>query len=883
MPSRRFESTVPSAARAVRESRAARVALPLALLACTPEAPGGADEPGSGGSTGATGTGATRATDAGARAGAAGAGGAGGARPGAGGDTPPGDGGRPSGPGSDGTPARGDGGPGTPGTEPVLPLGAVVISELMYHPVDEAGDVDLHEFIELHNRGNAPVALGGWRLGGEVAFTIPDGTTLEPGKQLVVAKDRAALLAVAKYALDPKVVVGNYEKELDNGSGRLVLADAAGKTIDQLTYNSRFPWPIGPDALGAGDDWLASRPGVGKASTHRFMGISLERVSAEVVSAELANWAPSPLDGATPGKPNASAGAPLPVVEALTALPMGRDLGDITATDMVKVSARFSALGSVKSPEIELWIEDWKTGERTISKIPMTPAASPAGAGPTFEALLPPAPENSVVRYRVAADRGRGRAVVAPRPSDPMEAFSYWVTSKAVPADAYQVFIRMKDWEQLYTNLVGGMVFETRQWVSGCEVNPRWDDRVPATFVARGQVFDARVRFAGSRWNRFGGLKINGWPDAERPKLPANFPSAFAPNTAFQVVSWNVKLPRYTSFEGRRTIYINKLAQSCTGMQPALGARLFEAAGIGAPRVRRFQRLYVNGRYFHYTMDIEHADGDMLSRVYGKGADKAPAELVKANSGSSNDEGPYGYADLSPVKPNPTCPKFTLAERYAATWERKIREHLAHDELHKMFTELEAAQRAGVPQVRAFYEKYFDVPKVTTYLAIRNWSAAWDDTYHNFQLYKQPASGKWMLLPLDMDLEFGGAQFDATSSFYVGTGFTGKDPKAPRLDKSVNDYGQLGFYKITFLGAFKAEFEAKLVELSQPGKLLHPDSVNKLLDEEQAKYSVRDAMASPAWSPHYIVPALTCELDKRVAQMKAFIQARHMKALALKK
>jgi hypothetical protein len=38
----------------------------------------------------------------------------------------------------------------------------------MYHPLDEATDVDLHEFIELYNDESTPVDLSYWRLVGQV-------------------------------------------------------------------------------------------------------------------------------------------------------------------------------------------------------------------------------------------------------------------------------------------------------------------------------------------------------------------------------------------------------------------------------------------------------------------------------------------------------------------------------------------------------------------------------------------------------------------------------------------------------------------------------------------------------------------------------------------
>src|SRR5262245_5124842 len=128
------------------------------------------------------------------------------ARPG-----PGGQGGAAVAPGSDAAPA--------PGAPPAPAPGAVVISELMYHPVKEEADEDEHEFVELHNRGSSPVAIGGWRLDGDVRFSFPAGTSLRPGQYLVVAKNRKRLGEIARYALDVGSLLGGYAGGLDHGNG----------------------------------------------------------------------------------------------------------------------------------------------------------------------------------------------------------------------------------------------------------------------------------------------------------------------------------------------------------------------------------------------------------------------------------------------------------------------------------------------------------------------------------------------------------------------------------------------------------------------------------------------------------------------------------------
>ena len=55
----------------------------------------------------------------------------------------------------------------------------VVLNEIMYNPISGSGD---DEYVELYNRGAAPVDLGGWKLSDGVSFTIPSGHHPVPGQ-----------------------------------------------------------------------------------------------------------------------------------------------------------------------------------------------------------------------------------------------------------------------------------------------------------------------------------------------------------------------------------------------------------------------------------------------------------------------------------------------------------------------------------------------------------------------------------------------------------------------------------------------------------------------------------------------------------------------------
>jgi hypothetical protein len=62
----------------------------------------------------------------------------------------------------------------------------------MYNPPDAWGGSNNLEWIELFNSGVAPEDLTGHRFTGDIDFSFPPGTTIEPGEFLIVARDPVA-------------------------------------------------------------------------------------------------------------------------------------------------------------------------------------------------------------------------------------------------------------------------------------------------------------------------------------------------------------------------------------------------------------------------------------------------------------------------------------------------------------------------------------------------------------------------------------------------------------------------------------------------------------------------------------------------------------------
>ena len=103
------------------------------------------------------------------------------------------------------------------------------------------------EWLELYNRGNTTIDLGGWQLDDAVEFTFAPGTLIGPGEYLVVAEDLIALQN--KY---PAVtMVGNYSGRLSNTDERILLVDPTGNPADEVHYYDTRNWPEYADGGGS--------------------------------------------------------------------------------------------------------------------------------------------------------------------------------------------------------------------------------------------------------------------------------------------------------------------------------------------------------------------------------------------------------------------------------------------------------------------------------------------------------------------------------------------------------------------------------------------------------------------------------------------------------
>jgi hypothetical protein len=131
---------------------------------------------------------------------------------------------------------------------PLQALTNLVITEICYHPPGAAGsNGDTGEFLELQNRGDFALDLGGLHFASGIGFSFTNGTTLAAGAYWVLG--RSASNFAARFPGAP--LNGLYTGGLNNDGESLTLLNAIGDLVFSFTYQDGGPWPTSAD--GAGD------------------------------------------------------------------------------------------------------------------------------------------------------------------------------------------------------------------------------------------------------------------------------------------------------------------------------------------------------------------------------------------------------------------------------------------------------------------------------------------------------------------------------------------------------------------------------------------------------------------------------------------------------
>ncbi len=716
---------------------------------------------------------------------------------------------------------------------------AVVISEIHYHPLEEdvfnpdgtpALDLteDIHEFIELQNTDGTAVDVSGWKFVSGVTFTFPAGTTIPANGYRVIARNPARIATV--YGLNVATILGPYTGKLSNSDATLQLDNATGTTIDAISYLANFPWPIGADALGANDNFTGINP-----LPYNYKGRSLQRISTTWSGNDPANWLASALvAGPTPGGPQAVTRAiPKPVVDDFSVTQLADEATLIRQNQQVKIQCRFTS-GYQQSPvtgvSVEYFLDDINVGNE-----PRTTLAMTSIGGGEFTATLPGQVNRSVVRFRFRGNRGDGDEVISPRPeSDPQLVpnaaggkegwHAYFVMpvrsltiSPAPSQETYDVFVATAD--------IGtpGTRDDTKTLSKNINQNPRrvvadasggyprdevydslispqgawWNGHVPAIFVeGDGTVHDARIRYHGSRYRRSEGRQ-----------------------------SYKFYFPRYQQLKGMTQVFeTDKGAPGNQGgtlpdyRYEALG-EIYRAAGIPCSYTPRVD-FYINNNAVLQRMEQTVVDARFLDSYYAKRAalvpGSRPLEAGDPYKSAGTEEGPYGSGNggqLASKTIGTPAVTWNPLQRYSITYALEANTWKGYVPF-KTVVDGMATARASLPNtaaLRAWALANWDVDRTLTYIAIKNWSCCWDDSIHNYYIYRQ-SDGKWTLMPWDMDFEL-----------------TSRDPV------DVTNYSIFknnNTWKASFITAFDAEYRQKVWLLTNT--LLRADKLSAMTYQGQS-------------------------------------------------
>ena len=587
---------------------------------------------------------------------------------------------------------------------------ALVINEIHY---DESDKTVPAEFVEIHNPTSELVALGGWELTGGIDFLFPEGVRIASGDYLIVAQDPATMASRFGWSK----ALGPWRGKLRNSGETVNLRDPGGALISKVDYRLGFPWPtVGDPVGGVSPSIQLIHPGL-----ESDLGGSW-RSAAPTPGARNAVYAPGapPQTRRVSHRPQEPRTGEQVVITAEVTDPDG--VAAVTLSyQLVRPGAyfgRYLKYNSNGTPNID------PNYERGWSDLPMRDDGqgddAVAGDGIYSGAIASSLNRNRhLVRYRITVEDAGGVSVRVPYEDDPQPNFAYFVYSGTPD---WTGSIRDGDSPVRYSGELMSSVptyflLSKSSWVTDSQFSGYSGSEYlwPGTLVYEGKVYD-HIRYrprGGVHRFQFG---KNFW------KFDFNRGRRFQAKDEYgneYETSWD-KL-NFSSIVQQ----VNFRHRGEQGLFEGVGFRLFELAGVEASNTHHVQFYVVDQTrpsrsqyetdYYGLYLAIEQLDGQFLDEH-----DLPDGNLYKieGHAGTSNNQGPAQVSNRSDV------------------------------------SAFISGYRGRNPSAQ-WWEENLNVEKYLSYRTIVEAIHHYDIAYgKNYFYYHNPETGKFEVLPWDLDLTF---------------------------------------------------------------------------------------------------------------------------------
>jgi len=159
-------------------------------------------------------------------------------------------------------------------------LPEVFISQISYLDPEQPEK----EYLRILNPSEYTIDISGYSLAEAVSFTFPEGTALNPGESILLAKD------LSFFSDEPGQAFAWIDGKLDNEGELILLKDSHGIVLDHVHYLSDDTWPV----IGTTGQYIeVADPSLDNHFSSSWI-LQQEAVGVEEVSVDLTRVYPNP-------------------------------------------------------------------------------------------------------------------------------------------------------------------------------------------------------------------------------------------------------------------------------------------------------------------------------------------------------------------------------------------------------------------------------------------------------------------------------------------------------------------------------------------------------------------------------------------------------------